>query len=184
MNAVPGSQEKEGLRKDGEGRRWPRVTQRGTDRTQSKGPRDSCGPPPAPPCSFFPVSFILHLLSSFSSVYLPTESNTFWAPVCARPRLEEGCCDEDGSLSHAGKSSLVSRRGSHGDGEQRSVGVRMGEICQEREASSAWRGCGASSRVGVCGCRQEMGRAEAEGPHQARPQEPLRSRASVSQGTR
>ena len=117
-------------------------------------------------------------------MYLFTESNTIWAPLCARPGLEEGCCDEDGSLSHAGKSSLVSRRGSHGDGEQRSVGVRMGEICQEEEGS--WGGfCGgASSRVGVCGCRQEMGRAEAEGPHQARPQEPLRSRVSVFQGTR
>ena len=56
----------------------------------------------------------------------------------------------------------------------------MGEICQEEEGS--WGGfcSGASSGVGGCGCRQEMGRAEAE----ARPQEPLRSRVSVFQGTR
>ena len=121
-------------------------------------------------------------------MYLFTESNTFWAPLCARPRLEEGCCDEDGSLSHAGKSSLLSRRGSHGDGEQRSVGVRMGEICQEGEGSRGGfcleEASGASSGVGGgCGCRQETGRAAAQG-HQVRPQEPLRSRASMSQGAR
>ena len=64
----------------------------------------------------------------------------------------------------------------------------MGEICQEGEGSRGGfcleEASGASSGVGGgCGCRQETGRAAAQG-HQVRPQEPLRSRASMSQGAR
>lgn len=137
------------------------------DRTRSKGPGDSCESPalfplPCPRLSLSPHTL---LLLSRQCIYSSSEAHS--EPLlCARPAPEEGCCDEDGSLSHAGRSSLLSQRGSHGDEEQRrSVGVRMGETCPERKGGShvefrPKRLRGQLQRVG-CGCWEQTGRAEA-----------------------
>ena len=87
---------------------------------QSKGPWDSCEPP-----HFSHCLFQLTPSSSFLCIY--SLNQTCSGPLLgARPGLEEGCCDDDGSLSHTGQSSLLSRRGSHGDQETTEHGSEGG----------------------------------------------------------
>lgn len=113
---------------------WPKVEQKGAVH-RARGTGTAVRSPTL--LSLCPSPSSVSAFSSYTFLCLSCRSAYSGTPGPS----EEGCCNEDGALSHAVQSSPVGPRGSHGDEAQQSVGVRVSQAGWMKRARS---------RAGLC----------------------------------